>query len=314
MNFDGFPYYTLDVFADGPLMGNPLAVVLPPADAPTALLQRIAAELALSETVFLYPSQTSWQHAAMRIFTPVVELPFAGHPTIGAAALLLLLSGAAPGQALSVTLAQPCGDVSVTGAVAGDGAAVTAELTMPAPPKIAPCPFDDVVLARLLNVPVRAIGFEGYASALVEAGPSFLFVPLASLPNLYAAELDMPTWNARLKGTAGANVYLFAREGQTTFHARMFGPAMGQVEDAATGSAAGGLGGYLNERRLAFPTIEIRQGLKLERSSRLGVSAVLDPGGALRVTVRGRAVLMAKGNFVPLDVLRTPALRSTLDG
>jgi trans-2,3-dihydro-3-hydroxyanthranilate isomerase len=313
VNFSGFSYYTLDVFADGPLAGNPLAVVLPAAEAPTALLQRIAAELALSETAFLYLSPTSWQQATMRIFTPTMELSFAGHPTIGTAALLFLLSGAAPGQARSVTLAQRCGEVHVTGAVAAAGAA-TAELTLPAQPELTACAFDNAFLAQLLNLPAGAIGFQGYASALVKAGPSFLFVPLASLSDLYAAELDLPTWNARLKGTAAENVYLFAHEGGTTFHARMFGPAMGQVEDAGTGSAAGGLGAYLNERRPAFPSFDIRQGVKLGRSSRLGVRTLADAAGARPIAVAGRAVLIAKGQFVPLALPEGSAPPPTITG
>jgi trans-2,3-dihydro-3-hydroxyanthranilate isomerase len=287
--------------------------VLPSQDASTALLQRIAAELALSETVFLYPSPTSWREATMRIFTPTMELPFAGHPTIGTAALVFLLSGAAPAQPVSVTLRQRCGDVQVTGSVTASGAAA-AELTLPAPPEIVPCPFDDAVLAQLLNLHARAIGFESYSAALVKAGPSFVFIPLASLTDLYAAVLELPTWNTHFKGTAGENVYLFAHEGAATFHARMFGPAMGQVEDAGTGSAAGGLGAYLNERRLAFPRLEIRQGMKLGRNSRLGVGTVIDPAGQARITVGGHAVLVAKGNFAPLGLHESAAPSLTMAG
>ena len=81
-------YAVLDVFTDTPFQGNPLAVVLNGEGLDTAAMQKIAAEFNLSETVFVFPPEEAGNNAALRIFTPSAELPFAGHPTVGTAVLL----------------------------------------------------------------------------------------------------------------------------------------------------------------------------------------------------------------------------------
>src|SRR5712671_4074738 len=86
-------FFTLDVFTDKRFAGNPLAVVLEPAGLDTAAMQTIAREFNLSETVFVHPPADAGHRAALRIFTPGRELPFAGHPTVGTAVLLGRLDG-----------------------------------------------------------------------------------------------------------------------------------------------------------------------------------------------------------------------------
>jgi trans-2,3-dihydro-3-hydroxyanthranilate isomerase len=84
-------YKVFDVFTDRPLTGNPLAIVLEAEGLDTAAMQRIAREFNLSETIFILPSENPAHSARVRIFTPARELPFAGHPTIGAAVCLARL-------------------------------------------------------------------------------------------------------------------------------------------------------------------------------------------------------------------------------
>src|SRR5881227_4105953 len=91
-------FVTLDVFTEKRFAGNPLAVVLEPDGLDTAMMQAIAREFNLSETVFVQPPEDSSHRAKLRIFTPGRELPFAGHPTVGTAVLLALRDrGGAPG-------------------------------------------------------------------------------------------------------------------------------------------------------------------------------------------------------------------------
>ena len=105
-------YFTLDVFSDTALGGNPLAVVLDCNGLDDARMQAIAGEFNLSETVFVYPPKNENSRASLRIFTPKNELPFAGHPTVGTAALLAGLDGLKDGSRLDFILEEKVGDIS----------------------------------------------------------------------------------------------------------------------------------------------------------------------------------------------------------
>ncbi len=91
-------FVTLDVFTGKRFAGNPLAVVLEPDGLDTAAMQTIAREFNLSETVFVFPPANKASRAKIRIFTPVSELPFAGHPTVGTAVLLGRIDGGTHGR------------------------------------------------------------------------------------------------------------------------------------------------------------------------------------------------------------------------
>src|SRR5918995_4841173 len=104
-------FVTLDVFTENALAGNPLAVVLDAEGLDTARMQAIAREFNLSETVFVLPPENNRHRAALRIFTPGRELPFAGHPTVGTAVLLALEDGGGPTGSVAFGLEEKVGVV-----------------------------------------------------------------------------------------------------------------------------------------------------------------------------------------------------------
>ena len=306
-----YPYYILDVFASRAFSGNQLAVVLPAEDLQTAALQKIAAEFGFSETVFLYPGDSLEGVSRMRIFTPKQELPFAGHPTIGTAALLLLRPRVTRGPT-RLQLAQLSGIVQVTGEVTDDGSAYT-QLTLPLVPQSTPCPLDSSILADLLQLETSALGSGalgsgGYEPRIISVGPTFLFVPVRSIETLYRVRFNLPTWTRHLEKTSFSNIYVFAHDSGDTFHARMFAPNMGQAEDAATGAAAGGLAFYLNHQRTPAPHARalIRQGLVLERNSELRIQYEEEPGKAPRILVGGQSVLISAGELLAVPEISDP--------
>jgi trans-2,3-dihydro-3-hydroxyanthranilate isomerase len=158
-------FYTLDVFTEKALSGNPLAVVTQAEGLDGSRMQAIAREFNLSETVFVLPPADPAHIARLRIFTPVTELTFAGHPTVGTAVLLAQLQGLEHSE---LVLEEELGPVPVTlQDVNGSGG--HAVFTAPALPQATGPAPDSAVLARVLGLPESAIGFDGYLPALVAA-------------------------------------------------------------------------------------------------------------------------------------------------
>jgi trans-2,3-dihydro-3-hydroxyanthranilate isomerase len=269
-------YVVLDVFADVPLQGNPLAVFLDGRDLDDQLMQRLARELNLSETVFLLPARDGGDLRA-RIFTPATELPFAGHPVIGSA----VVAAAALGRR-QLTLETGAGPVALS-VSAGSGRAVRATMSQPAPAH-RPYEHRDAVL--------RALGVERAELPvdLYDNGPRHVFVALSDEDAVGSIEPDLRAL-ARL-GDVGVNC--FAGNG-TRYKTRMFAPGLGVAEDPATGSAAGPLALHLARHgRIAFgEEIEIRQGQELGRPSLLLARAVGSPERAERIEVAGSALVLA---------------------
>ena len=174
-------YCLLDVFTETPLAGNPLAVVLDADGLDDARMQAIAREFNLPETVFVFAPRDPVNTAALRIFTPGRELPFAGHPTVGAAALVAHLR--APqmlaAQDLRLVLEEQVGDV-VCVARHRRGQALAASFTLPRlPQEGGPAPSAEEIAARLGLAPAD-IGFGAHRPVVYGAGVDFVFAPLAS--------------------------------------------------------------------------------------------------------------------------------------
>ncbi|UEX76917.1 PhzF family phenazine biosynthesis protein [Sediminicurvatus halobius] len=270
-------YELLDVFTDIPLAGNPLAVFPEAAGLSDARMQRIAAELNLSETVFVTDGQPATGRYTVRIMTPATELPFAGHPTIGTAVALARRAGAR--EATTLTLVEGVGPVQVQ---VEPGAADTgrAVLTAPAPPAPVPTDVDGDTAAAVLGVEPQALAGAPRAWS---AGVPFLCVPLASRATLDAIRLDTGRWQAALADGPAPHVYAYwlAGEDLPRVHARMFAPAMGIAEDPATGAAAVAFAGELVTRLGAEESAlhaTIHQGEALGRPSRLELE--VDVSGA----------------------------------
>jgi trans-2,3-dihydro-3-hydroxyanthranilate isomerase len=271
-----FRFVVADVFTDVPFAGNQLAVFTDARGIPEERLQPLAREINFSETVFVYPAAGDG-HARIRIFTPALELPFAGHPVLGTA---FVLGG--PLQLDELWLETGAGVVPIR--LERDGSRI--------------------VFGWMRQPVVEAEGYEQAEELL-----SLLGVETSGLPvELYRQgpghvyiELDSPEAVAALRPNSDALLELspygtvcFARDGEG-WKARVFVPAHGVGEDPATGSAAGPLALHLvRHGRIGFgDEIEIHQGAEIGRPSTLFAVA----RSPEEVEVGGSAVVVARGEF-----------------
>ena len=276
---DRFRYVVCDVFTDTPLAGNQLAVFTDARGIPEERLQRLAKELNLAETTFVYPPKDDG-HVFMRIFTPAAELPFAGHPTLGTAFVL-----AGPLQLLEIRIETGRGTIPVR--VEREGARIVFGRMEQPLPTIAPFERADE-LQSVLGVD-STLPIELY-----DNGVPHVLVALASREEVAALRPDQQRLAAL--GTYGINC--FAGDG-LTWKTRMFGPMLGIPEDPATGSAAGPLALHLARHgRIAFgDEIEISQGAEIGRPSTLYARADGTADAVERIEVGGSAVIVARGEF-----------------
>jgi trans-2,3-dihydro-3-hydroxyanthranilate isomerase len=275
------PFAIYDVFSDRAYAGNQLAVVFDGQELTTAQMQAIALEFNFSETVFVLPAAAPGADYLARIFTPAEELPFAGHPTIGAA-IAAVESGrvAADGG----TVVQECAAGLIHVSVDGGTAKLTSTVIAVGPeldPKTAAAAIG-LDAAKVLGTPKNA-----------SAGLDHNFVRLADED--VAAAVDVP-------GHLG-KVYLFSfDEDSHAVHARLFHRGVG--EDPATGSAAVALGVHLVDQGLisgdGVHSYEIAQGAEIDRPSSLHGEVVVEDGAAVSVSVAGAAVKVAEGTLVTL--------------
>jgi trans-2,3-dihydro-3-hydroxyanthranilate isomerase len=297
-----FSFHTADVFTKVPLTGNPLAV-FPDAKGLTAVeMQAIAREMALSETVFVFAPGDSRHTRKVRIFTPRMELPFAGHPTLGTAHVLVA-TGRVPAAAESLTLIleEGVGPVRVRVRVR-DGAPVFAQLEATLLPETGPPPPDLKTAARLLSLEPGDLVAAPHHAETWSAGVPFLFLEVRGRAALRRAHLDHEIWTRHVSETAAPHVYVFTQEPAPgcDAQARMFAPAMGVEEDPATGAAAASIAGLLGQRD-SRPTAALRftihQGIEMGRPSTLHVEADKQDGHLTAVRVGGESVLVSEGTL-----------------
>lgn len=295
-------YAILDVFTDRPLSGNPLAVVLDSAGLDDARMQAIAAEFNLSETVFVSPAEKPVHSAAVRIFTPARELPFAGHPTVGTAVLLGLeraASGTGNGEMVLV-LEESVGPVRCGVSLRSDrlGHAV---FDLPKLPAEGAQPPEKDALAAALNLISAEIGFENHHASIFDAGVPYTFVPVRDLAAIGKARANHSAWPATF-GKGGA-AFLYCREVTESgrhFHARMFAPEHGITEDPATGSAVAAFSGVI--ARFDQPPggshrYVIEQGFEMGRPSLISLEIDMDGGAVVEGRIGGEAVVVARGTL-----------------
>ncbi|HEY5389442.1 MAG TPA: PhzF family phenazine biosynthesis protein [Solirubrobacteraceae bacterium] len=273
------PYVVADVFTDRPLEGNGVAVFTAAESLDDTTMQRLARELNLSETVFTAPPRRGGD-AAIRIFTPTAELPFAGHPVLGTAFVL-----AGPGQE-EITLETKAGDVPLALERDGDGRLRFGRMAQPLPSTDA---FDaEAQLLAALGVARSELPIGAYTN-----GPQTLYVALDSPRAVSGLTPDMQALAA-----LRANICCFADAG-SFWRARVFGPHLGVPEDPATGSAAGPLSLHLARNGvIEFGTeIEIHQGDEIGRPSILHSRTLGSLETIERIEVGGCAVIVARGEF-----------------
>jgi trans-2,3-dihydro-3-hydroxyanthranilate isomerase len=276
-------YVIADVFTDTPLEGNPVAVFTDATGLSTEVMQRAARELNLSETVFVLRSEQA--HLRVRIFTPAVELPFAGHPILGTAFVV----GRAMGSPV-VRLETGLGVVPVTlTRPDGGGDPVYGEMEQPIPSLEEFNAVDELIAALGAGPDPGALPIEAYRN-----GPVHVYVELPSPDAVAGLRPDIGALE-RL-GVYGINCFAATGDG---FKTRMFGPALGVAEDPATGSAAGPLAVHLARHgRVPFGSeIEIVQGVEIGRRSVLHARVDGSADAIERVVVGGSAVIVARGEY-----------------
>src|SRR5215470_13067543 len=266
-------FATLDVFTDRRFAGNPLAVVLEPEGLDGAAMQSIAREFNLSETVFVLPPADKAHRAKLRIFTPMTELPFAGHPTVGSAVLLNRIDGGAGRR--DIVVEEGIGPVRCA-VEAIDADTGSARFELARLPAEAGATGPTAAIAAALGLAERDIGFDKFKPARWSAGVEFNYVPLTGLDAMRRCRPDTARWSEAFLGRGSA--FLFCRETVEPghdFHARMFAPRGGIPEDPATGSAVAALAGVLAHfTRLADGThdLVVEQGYEMGRPSLIKLS------------------------------------------
>jgi PhzF family phenazine biosynthesis protein len=322
-------YITLDVFTTDPFAGNPLAVVLMPDDSPEVSQkqkQEIAREFNYSETIFIHPANAgSPNKRIIDIFMTDRELPFAGHPVIGAASWLLCLSEKETQKAIVDTIITKAGDIPLS--LSTTSADVVSAMI----------PYDVHVhkarfpLAELLRLhPTLSHAFSDSHGQNVKDFPVFSIVKGVSqvfigLPNMVALEslsyaaggeeisADSATKGGYLdEGWGGAGLvvpYFYVRDvwdeatKKSVIRTRML---YGAFEDAATGSAASALGSYLSlvdAKTLGSYDYDIVQGVEMGRRSEIGVKVMLAEDGKsiTSIVLKGKAVKIAEGKILVKD-------------
>ena len=273
-------YVVVDVFTDTALAGNQLAVFTDARELDSATMQALALEIGFSETTFVLPAEQGGT-ARIRIFTPLVELPLAGHPILGTAWVL--------GQPLERSLIEfetGMGIVPVELDRDESGALAFGRMTQPVP-RFEPYP-ETAELLGALGVTGSALPIERY-----DNGVPNTFIALESTAAVAAVRPDL---GALAKLGVKANCFAGSA---VSWKTRMFAPSAGVNEDPATGSAAGPLACHLCRHGLVEwgEWIEISQGEEIGRPSTLFARAEGADGEITRVQCGGRAVIVARGEF-----------------
>jgi trans-2,3-dihydro-3-hydroxyanthranilate isomerase len=291
-------FVTLDVFTDRPLAGNPLAVVLDAEGLDKPRMQAIAREFNLSETVFVRPAEDARHRAALRIFTPRHELPFAGHPTVGTAVLLGLGDRDGKPGAILFGLEQQVGTISCAVEVIGAGRG-HARFGLPRLPEAWGEGLEPARAAFALGLDPREIGFGRHRPSRQSGGVPYDLVPVASLDALARARVSGESFEAAFGDSTHPAVYVYARDG-AGLRTRMFFPAPSLTEDPATGSAAAALAGALMEFEPppnGAHRIPIRQGVEMGRPSEIALEILVENGRLARAEIGGGAVVVSEGRL-----------------
>jgi trans-2,3-dihydro-3-hydroxyanthranilate isomerase len=291
-------YVVLDVFTTKALSGNPLAVVLDAGGLDDGRMQAIAREFNLSETVFVLPAADRRHRAALRIFTPARELPFAGHPTVGTAVLLALRDGDGKAGARAFGLEERVGVVSCAIEVLEEGKG-RARFRLPRLPEVWGEGLDPARAAWGLGLDPMEIGFDRHLPSRHSGGVPYDLVPVSSLDALARARVSAESFDAVFGASTHPSVYIYVRAGEG-FRARMFFPAPGLTEDPATGSAVASLAGALMQFEPmgnGEHSFAVEQGVEMGRPSRIELQLVIAKGALASVEIGGGAVVVADGTL-----------------
>jgi len=302
-----YAFHTADVFTDHLHGGNPLAVVPDARGLSDTQMQAIAREFNYSETVFVFPPEDKANTRRVRIFTPGSELPFAGHPTIGCAHVLAEIGELSlDGAETRIVLEEGVGPVSVV-IRSKDGKPTFAQLTAAKMPEINDPPPPPETLCEILSLePSHIVADDMIEPEAVSCGVPFLFIPIKKPEMLSWAKVDIPKWEQSLRDYWAPEMFVYSTEDWTNIfegghiRARMFAPAMGIIEDPATGSAGAALAGFLAlraETRDGTLRWIVDQGVEMGRPSRLELEVDVERGQLAAIRVGGASVLVSSGTL-----------------
>ena len=297
-------FYQADVFTSEPFGGNPVAV-FPEADGLSDdQLQQIAREMNLSETVFVFPPTDQAAVARLRIFTPTQEIPFAGHPVLGTFYVLAEL-GIIPVKAAVTRVMQECNiGLFPVELHADEGQVERVVMTQPKPEFLGPVEETEDLykVASALGLAKHVIADTKWPIEVVSTGLPVMIVPVRTLTAVRSIRPDASaiTDVCRRFGANGIMVYTTVTvEPSSTVHTRMFAPAIGILEDPATGSASGALGAYLVQNGVVevapATAIIAEQGYAIDRPSRIFVQVDSDDDIIQTVKVGGQCVMVVEG-------------------
>ena len=287
-------YLLLDVFTKERLKGNPLAVVCKADGLLDGEMQAIAREFNLSETVFIQKPQAVRNAASVRIFTPMVELPFAGHPTVGAAVVLGLQN-----KVTAVRLEEQIGLITALFEKT-DKRSGMARFSLPQLPVRVASLDDRAGIALALGIERDEIGCGVYRPAVFSAGVVFHLVPVCDPAVLARITVNMGQW-AGVFPHGRNSVYVFTEtpgEQDNDLAARMFAPGMGLSEDPGTGAAAAALIGLLSEHAdiaTGQADFVLRQGHEMGRPCRISIQLRMEKDILVHGGIGGHAVIVAEG-------------------
>jgi trans-2,3-dihydro-3-hydroxyanthranilate isomerase len=294
-------FFTLDVFTETALAGNPLAVVLDAEGLNDHAMQSIAREFNLSETVFVCPPVDVKSRASLRIFTPGRELPFAGHPTVGTAVLLAIRDHGGQHGHVAFDLEEKVGLVPCSVEIIS-GAKGKAVFSLPKLPKAVRDAAHDLALAQALSLKPGDIGFGRHRATVYSAGVGFNFVPVSGRDALANVRPDLNHFHAVGDGER-ANVYVYTNDVSdkgSHYRARMFAPGMGVSEDPATGGAAAAFIGVLMEfdpPEDGQHKLTVEQGYEMGRPSQIDLHLTVENGALVKAAIGGSAIIISEGQL-----------------
>jgi trans-2,3-dihydro-3-hydroxyanthranilate isomerase len=295
-----YRFVQVDVFTEEMFRGNPLAVVLDAGGLSDVEMQAIAREMNLSETTFILPPTRPDCVARVRIFTPGLELPFAGHPTIGTA-FVMAAEGLLSPNAQAITLEEGVGPVPVR--FEGDLAAPSFAWMAHPPATFEPEVQQRSAIAAALGL-TEADLLEDAPIQVGSTGLPFLYVPVRDATTVNRVTLS-PLLLPRHLFSSAAGVFIFAPDSDPAacrVYCRMLGiDSVGISEDPATGSASGPLGVYLLKHGLVQSDHEVHivseQGTMMGRQSFIHIRIRTSGDQIAAIDVGGSAVPVLEGTL-----------------
>jgi trans-2,3-dihydro-3-hydroxyanthranilate isomerase len=298
-----YTFHIVDVFSSTPFGGNQLAILPDAAGISTEGMQKIAREFNFGETTFVLPKNDSANNFRVRIFTPRVELDFAGHPSVGTACALVMKQHVRLSDPVRLILEENVGPVTVD--VAPRDGGFYGKMTLSGKvetPTGAPTPAELAAVLSVEPAEVRQVFFAG-------AGVPFCFAQLNSNEIVDRAAINRAAWATTLSRAWSPHIFFFAgnlRDGGEIY-ARVWAPALGIEEDSATGAACAALVGALASKQDFDGTayrLSIQQGVLMGRRSEIDAEAHKSGGVVTSVSVGGAAAHVASGEIeVPPSAL-----------